>query len=400
MLDEIILYHQEVMSTVDRSFTRYLMTNIDWQDNAICIYGARGVGKTTLLCQYLLDTYQTAERALYISADNIHVAAKGLLSIATEYFTLGGEALFIDEIHKYPNWEVELKNILDIYRTRKIVISGSSTIALQTAKADLSRRVVYYHLAGLSFREYLTFNKVLDVEAVSLEQVLNEHVQLAELFQKIPVLKHFYDYLAYGYYPYFKLNRDTYYLKLNNVIEKVLLEDIAVMRGIKPPTITVLKKMLQLVSTSTSLIPNIDKISKQLGVTRDVIYNSFEYLDKSGLIHNLFAQAQGLKLIRKPGKIFMDNTNLLYALINRVKLEQEMGAVRETFFVNQILLQHTVTLPDKGDFFVDESCLFEVGGKRKGDHQIKSEHQAYLALDGLLVGFKNRIPLYLFGCLY
>lgn len=400
MLDELISYHQHLMSTMDTSFKRYLFDKINWQASAICVLGARGVGKTTLLCQYFLEKYKTTENALYISADNIHVTSHGLLKIASNYFALGGKALLIDEVHKYPDWTIEIKNIIDIFRDKQIIISGSSSIALHTSKADLSRRIVYYTLQGLSFREYLKVQKIISITPLSLTEVLENALGISNQFIKIPILKHFNDYLSYGYYPFFLEGIEDYRLKLSNVIEKVLTEDIAFTQHIKPQTIIVLKKFLWLIATTPCFIPNVDKISKSIGVTREIIYNTIEYLSQSGLITPIPPQGQGLKLLRKPGKIVMSNANLLHVINGSLKIQGDLGTVRETFFVNQLSLQHKITVHDATDFLIDDQFAFEIGGTSKERRKIKTDKPIFLALDGMTVGTGSNIPLFFFGLLY
>ncbi|MCB1119082.1 MAG: ATP-binding protein [Chlamydiia bacterium] len=401
MIQELTHLHQELMASIVITYRRFLYELIHWESQAICIYGARGVGKTTLICQYFLEKYGRADRALYISGDNIHVISEGLLSIATHYFSMGGEALFIDEVHKYPNWSIEVKNIIDTYRTKQIIISGSSAMELHEGKGDLSRRVVYYELPGLSFREYLQFMEVKELPAVTLDEVLKDHVSLAGLFADQSILKHFNDYLRYGYYPYFLESRSVYLLKINNVIEKVITEDIPASKSVKPNTILVLKKLLWLVANSTCLVPNVDRISKDLNVTRDVVYNGFEYLEKAGLIRNVFPETSGMRLVRKPGKIYLENTNLLHAINGSLSLEGDAGSIRETFFANQLALRYSIHIHETADFTIDNRYTIEVGGKNKKEKQIKQEgEKGYLAVDNIQVGIGKRIPLYLFGLLY
>lgn len=400
MLQDLINLHREVMSTIDCEMKRFLHALIEWESRGICIYGARGVGKTTLICQFLLERYGSVEKALYISGDNIHVLSLGLLNIATEYFAMGGEALFIDEVHKYPNWTIEVKNILDTFKKKQIIISGSSAMELKAGKGDLSRRVVYYELPGLSFREYLSFSLILSPKAHSLDEIINHHMKIAEDFVEFPILKHFNDYLRFGYYPYFLESRDVYFSKLNNVIEKVITEDIVAAKTIKPNTVIVLKKLLWLIATSICLVPNVDNISKSLHVTRDIIYSGFDYLERAGLIHNLYPGTKGMQLIRKPGKIYLDNTNLLFAINSSLSLEHQTGSVRETFFANQIAVKHSIRTDFHADFIIDQKYRFEVGGKSKNEKQIKDLPNSYLAIDGVHSGFGKRIPLYLFGLLY
>jgi uncharacterized protein len=394
MLGELISIHQEVMATTPMAFKRYLYPKINWRAKGLCILGDRGVGKTTLLCQNFLERYRNPEKGLYVSANHISVVSYGLVNIAQSFFSYGGETLYIDEVHKYPNWSVEIKNILDTYKDRQVIFSASSSLDLNKSKGDLSRRVVYHRLPGLSFREYLLLSNHIEVPVSSVPEILQHHVKLASGLASIPILKHFREYLKHGYYPFFTEGIEDYSSKVNNVIEKVVFEDIAVVYNLKQTTVPILKRILWLVATSNGLVPNIDKMSKNLGISREMIYNCLEYLN------DLFASGKGNNLIRKPGKIYLNNTNLLNAVHGSLKLESEIGGIREIFFVNQVSCGHKVALHDKGDFMVDEKWIVEVGGKGKNNKQIKGEQEAYLAVDDVKIGFGNKIPLYLFGFLY
>lgn len=399
-LAPLIAIHQLVMENIETRKRRYLFQAINWQGRGICLVGGRGVGKTTLMCQFLLEQYQSVNKALYISADNIYVLSSGLFAIAQEFFQYGGEALFIDEVHKYPNWAIELKNILDTYRNKQIIFSASSATALKKSKADLSRRVVYYELKGLSFREYLHLNSLINTSAISLETALREHVHIAESFKELPILKYFHDYLLHGYFPFFLEDLQDYLPKVNNIIEKILFEDIAVLYNLKQSTIPVLKKLLWLVATSKGFIPNIDRISQDLQVSREIVYTGIEHLAQTGLLNNVYSAGQGLKLVRKPAKIFMENTNLICAINGILKLSSDIGNLRETFFVNQLLHSHRLNCHDHADFILDGKTIIEIGGKPKSFRQTKGHSKAYLAVDGIVIGFGRKIPLYIFGLLY
>ena len=379
---------------------RYLYPRMNWEASGLCILGDRGVGKTTLLCQDLLERYKTPDKALYLSADHINVISYGLFNIAKNFFSYGGKALYIDEVHKYPLWSVEIKNILDTYKNCQVVFSASSSLDLNKSKADLSRRVVYHKLLGLSFREYLFLAEKIELPVYTFSEILQNHMAISSSLASIPILKHFNDYLHHGYYPFFLEGLDDYLSKVYNVIEKVLFEDIAIIYNLKQTTLPILKKLIWLVATSNGLIPNIDKMSKNLGVSREMIYNCLEYLSSSGLLNTLFSAGKGNALVRKPGKIYLNNTNLLNAVHGSLKLESELGGIRETFFVNQVSSIHKLSLHDKGDFLVDDRWVIEVGGSGKNDEQIRGLKEAYLAVDGIKVGFFNKIPLYLFGFLY
>lgn len=400
MLANLIQMHQEVMATTPRTFKRYLANEIHWDARGLCVLGDRGVGKTTLLCQDLLERYKTPNRALYFSADHVSVLAEGLFPIAQEFFAEGGEALYIDEVHKYPDWSIEIKNILDTYRGKQILFSASSSLDLNQSKGDLSRRVVYHRLAGLSFREYLSLVHGISVPAVSFSNLLQNHVSLASQFGSVPILQHFKEYLNHGYYPFFIEGLEDYFSKLTNVIEKVLFEDIAVVYNLRQTTVPILKRILWLAATSNGLIPNIDKMSKNLGISRELVYNCLEYLTHSGLLSEVAPFGKGNTLIRKPGKIYLSNSNLLYAIHGSLKTETDIGAIRETFFVNQVGSRHKISLHDRGDFLLDDQWIVEIGGKNKNDYQVRGEKEAYLVLDDIPIGFGHKIPLYLFGFLY
>lgn len=400
MLEELIAIHQEVMSTTPIAHKRYLYDKINWKTQAICLLGGRGVGKTTLMCQYLLEKYQDASNALYLSADNVYVVSTGLFAIARDYFKWGGKALFIDEVHKYPDWQREIKNIIDTYRKHQIVFSGSSSIDLIKSKYDLSRRVVYYELKGLSFREYILFSEGFNFPVQSLQNILENHVKIADSFKSMVILKTFKDYLQQGYFPFFLEGKEDYITKVFNIIEKIIFEDIAVVYNLRQSTLPILKKIIWLVATSKGLSPNIDRMSKNLSISREMLYHCLDYLDGSGLLTNVHYDAKGMKLIRKPGKIFIENTSLLCAIHADLKIENDIGGMRETFLVNQLMLNHRVNLHDDGDFLIDGKWVIEVGGKSKDFRQIQSVKNSYLAVDSIEVGIGKKIPLYLFGFLY
>ena len=274
-------------------------------------------------------------------------------------------------------------------------------LALQTSKVDLSRRLAYYSMKGLSFREYLTLKEKISVPAISLQDVLTSHVRLA---QKIatgkPMLKYFRQYLAMGYYPFFLEGEATFVSKLLSIIEKVLYEDVAIMGDIKKSKIAVLKKMLWLIATAGSFTVNIDKISRDIGISKDYVYAYFEYLERAGLIYCLRPGGKGFALARKPQKAFINDPNLLSVLHSHLMSENDQGSLRETFFVNQLKDLVKITASDKGDFLISDKYVFEVGGRGKTFKQVKDMNNAYVVADRMEIGAGNKIPLYLFGMLY
>lgn len=401
MMGKLFAIHNNVVKNVPLEFRRYLYNQIDWKSNAICVTGARGVGKTTMLLQYYHEHYGDVEKCLYISADNVEAAATGLFNIASEYFAFGGEALMVDEIHKYPNWQIELKNILDTFKGNKLLVSGSSSLNLKKGKADLSRRLAYYDLKGLSFREYITLKEGKTFPASSLDDVLKNHVKHAQrISSMITVLKSFRNYLSAGYYPFFVEGEATYSQKVLNIIEKVLYEDVAIIGNVKPINIVAIKKILRLIAGSSPFTPNIDKLSRELGISKEYVYHYIEYLEQAGIIAALYSEGKGYKLLRKPAKLFLENTNLLAAINGSLRLESEQGTARETFFMNQVGSSHRIAAAMQGDFIVNSGTVFEIGGKGKNSGQIQDIKNAYLALDKIEIGAGNKIPLYLFGFLY
>ncbi|MFC1825216.1 ATP-binding protein [Thermodesulfobacteriota bacterium] len=401
-LSEFSSIQSSLLGRVPRTPRRSLLDRINWNNRLLGIVGARGTGKTTLLLQRLADKDTGDGRYLYISADHIHVQATGLYEIASQFFRLAGETIIIDEIHKYNNWQQEIKNLYDAFSSARIFFSGSSTLALQKGKADLSRRAFFYNLPGLSFREYLDFTHGLKFRSISLPELLQNHQSLAsEVLEKGPILGHFMEYLNQGVYPFFLEGQDEYLPRILNVLEKVLYEDIPSTTGIKSASVPLLKRILWLVATSQPLIPNIEKISRDIGISKVSVYTYLDSLERAGLLQSIFPAETGFRLVRKPAKIFIENTNLLKAIVGEIGGKGEKGAVRETFFSNQLRSAGmNVRIPKRGDFLVADRYLFEVGGRKKGRGKIPDTEKAFIVRDDTEVGFGNSIPLWLFGFLY
>ncbi len=401
MLEELFEIQIEAAASVDLSFKRYLYDRIDWGTRLFCIVGARGVGKTTLLLQSYREKYRSPEECLYISADNIKVAAWGLFDIASEFFKTGGLFLIIDEIHKYPSWARELKNIYDSFPKAKIAITGSSSLGLLGGKHDFSRRMMVYYLKGLSFREYLQLETGASFKTHSIEEIVRSHVSIASSVRgKTSVLKYFKEYLNSGYYPFYLEGREQYHVKLNNVVEKVLSEDIPALFGLKASSVPLLRKLIYLIATSQPFTPNMERISSQLGISREYAYHYLDYLEKAGIFAAVYPDAQGLKLVRKPQKVYLENPNLFYAVLGAVGFRSEIGAVRESFFLNQAGALHKVAGGDAADFVVDGRYHVEVGGTGKDRKQVAGKKNSFIAADGLEIGAKDKIPLWLMGFLY
>lgn len=401
MLGEFVELQIENARSVDMAFKRYLFGQINWNARLVGIVGARGTGKTTLLLQYYKEHFSSPEECLYITADHVRVAALGLFEIASDFFKMGGKVFIIDEVHKYPDWTREVKNIYDSFPKAKIIVSGSSTTAVIQGKHDLSRRIMLYTLRGLSFREYLELELHEKLDAYALNDIIGKHVKIASSLIRIPnILKHFNDYLNHGHYPFYLEGKDEFPSKLGNVIEKIISSDIPAIYGLKPSSIHFLRKLIYLVATSQPFIPNVERISGQLGLSKEYVYNYLDYLEEAHLFSFLHKNEQGLKLVRKAQKIYLENPNLFHAILGKTGFRSEIGAVRESFFVNQLAGVHRIHVGDQNDFVVDGEYDFEIGGRQKGSEQLRGKKNAVIAADGIEVGTKNKIPLWLFGFLY
>ncbi len=392
----------KLLKQVSRKFKRSLYGRINWKNRLIGLVGGRGTGKTTLLLQHLTESGSVSPNHLYISADHIRVEALGLYEIATRFFQMGGEVIAIDEIHKYGGWPQEVKNIYDAFPLAKILFSGSSSLALQLGKADLSRRAVFYNLPGLSFREYLHLTKEIEFPPIKFKDLLRDHASFSsDVVAEGPVLRYFQNYIDHGVYPFFMEGEEEYPAKLGNIIEKVLYEDIVSTSGMKSMNVPILKRIIWLVATSQPFKPNFEKISKNLGISKPSLYIYLDYLEKSGLLSGVMAQGASAKLARKPAKIYLGNTNLLRAVSGELSREDPIGTIRETFVQHQLdSAGLQLRIPEKGDFLIENKYLFEVGGHSKGKHQIKGKENAYILKDDIDIGFGNVIPMWLIGFLY
>ncbi|MCF6241011.1 MAG: AAA family ATPase [Bacteroidales bacterium] len=379
-------------------FKRFLMKRINWKRRLIGIKGARGTGKTTLLLQYIKENFGLSDEALYVSLDNIYFSEYKLIDLADTFVKFGGKYLFLDEVHKYPNWSREIKNIYDDYPELKIVFTGSSILEIDKSEADLSRRAVIYQLPVLSLREYVSIKYGIRHNAYSLAEILENHKEIArEINKTIKPVKVFNDYSKIGAYPFFTEAELEYESHLQRIINLILETDLPAFNSIDYSSIMNLKKLLLVISESVPFKPNISKLSVKIGVTRDTLIKYLAYLEKAHLILLLRSNTKGISKMAKPEKIFLNNSNLLFALQAQ---GANAGTVRETFFFNQLSVFHKVEHPAKADFIIDNTHTFEIGGKNKTQKQIAHIPNSYLVSDDIEYGFKNKIPLWLFGFLY
>jgi predicted AAA+ superfamily ATPase len=364
----------------------------------IGISGARGTGKTTLLLQRIKNSMPEGSVALYASLDDIYFAENSLLLLAEDFNKKGGESLFLDEVHKYPNWSRELKNIYDSLPALKVIFTSSSALDIYKGAYDLSRRAMVYNLPGLSFREFIELKHGKKLPVFTLEQVLHNAETIVPLILKeIRPIMYFEEYLRLGYYPFFIESEDNYHIRIANILNLVMETELTSIFNLDYYSVLKMKKMLAVLSRIVPYKPNIESLSKQIGTTRDTLLKYLYYLEKADILKWLTKDTFGINYLNKPDKLYLNNTNLAFALSNE---KPDKGNLRETFFLNQISVKHKTSYPDKGDFLVDDKYLFEVGGKSKNSKQIANMENAFLAVDDVEYADGNRIPLWLFGFLY
>jgi len=387
------------LSNVSLDFTRSAMAEIPWKAQLVGIKGARGVGKTTLLLQYIkLHLSNQMAQTLYVSLDSFWFSSHSLSELIEDFYKQGGKFLFLDEVHKYPNWAQELKNAYDDYPDLKVVFTGSSALEILNARADLSRRAVIYEMQGFSFREFLGIETKIDFSILSLNEILEKHVEITqEIGQKIKPFQYFSKYLEFGYYPFYREDKELYDIKLAEVVNMILEIELPLLRGIESGYVFKLKELLSVISASVPFTPNISKLGEKLTINRSTILSYLHYFQEVRLTNNLFKEANGISKLQKPQKIYLENTNLMQILSPS---NVNIGNVRETFFANQVGFRHNLLYTDKGDFLVDKKYTFEIGGKGKTKHQIDGIENAFIAADEIEFGFNQKIPLWLFGFLY
>lgn len=397
-IDSLYQTSARLVSRITSSFHRYLYNQINWDNWLIAIKGARGVGKTTLLLQYIKEHFADhPERALYVSLDNLWFANKSMSEVVEYHYTHGGTHIFIDEIHKYPNWQTLIKNIADEYPDLHVVYTGSSMLKIDHSQGDLSRRLRDYTLNGLSFREFLAFEEVLKIDAVKLDELLQNHVPLAmKITGQTKVLSLFERYLEHGYYPFYKREADGFNARLQQVVRTVLNEDTPAVEDIAFATIQKLQRMLMILAERVPQTPKMSELYAILETNREQGLKMLSLLERAGLLLLLSSPTKEFQHLSKPDKIYLNNSNLMAALTDHT----DIGTVRETFFLNQLKSVAEITYPKQGDFLVDRKHLFEVGGKNKTFNQIKDIPDSYLAVDNTEIGHGSRIPLWMFGLLY
>jgi predicted AAA+ superfamily ATPase len=398
-MEKLIEKYQQKITATKTQFVRSLMHDINWDARLIGIKGARGVGKTTLLLQYIkLHLSHQLQSSLYVSLDNIWFTENKLVDMVDLFVKKGGKYLFLDEVHKYPQWSIEIKNIYDDYPELKVVFTGSSLLEILKARGDLSRRAIVYTMQGLSFREYLNMQTGTTFKQYKLTEILQNHQQLSsDVVSKIKPLQYFLPYLQKGYYPFFNEQIDLYYQRVEEVINMILEVELPQLRNVDVAYARKLKQLMLIIAESAPFIPNISKLSERLGLNRQTLLSYLFYLDESHLSYSIYKDATGITQLQKPDKLFLENSNLMYTVTGA---STDIGNVRETFFANQLCYKHLVEQSKESDFIIDGKYTFEIGGKTKRKKQIQDIPEAYIAADDIEFGFDNKIPLWLFGFLY
>ncbi len=398
MIESILELSEFRMTNVSAKQSRYLINQIPQGQQLVLIRGSRGTGKTTLLLQFLRSMGLPSSRAAYISLDDIIFNRYPAEDFADWFVKRGGKYLFIDEVHRNPQWSVIVKSLYDRYPMLKMIISGSSALQMERGEADLSRRMLSLNLNELSLREFIAMKYDIGFPAVSIEELLLDHERVArEISSQVKPLMLFDEYLKYGAYPYFLEGIRYYHERLANTVNAVIDTDLPAVSGITYGTILKIRKLLSVLAEAVPFTPNINELSGRVEVSRDLLYRYLHLLEKAGLIYQLRRDSKGISMMSKPEKIYLHNANLSQALTLH---GPDKGSERETFFLNQVSALYEVNYPDKGDFIVEGRYTIEVGGRKKTGKQIAEVDNAFVAKDNIEHGSGNIIPLWLFGFLY
>ena len=398
IMESILELSESRVTKISANQSRYLMNQIPGDQRLVLIRGSRGTGKTTLLLQFLRSLELPSSRAVFISLDDIIFSRLPAEDFTDWFVKRGGEYLFIDEVHKNPNWSVIVKSLYDRYPNLKMLVSGSSALQMEKGEADLSRRMLTLNLNELSLREFISMKYDIDFPAISREELLIGHERIARKVSSLAKPLMFLDeYLKYGAYPYFLEGIQYYHERVANSVKAVLDTDLPAVSGITYGTILKIRKLLSVLAEAVPFTPNINELSGRVGISRDLLYRYLHLLEQAGLIYQLRRDSRGISMMSKPEKIYLHNTNLSQALTLH---HPDKGSERETFFLNQVSARYKVNYPDKGDFVVGGRYTIEVGGRKKTGRQIAEVDNAFVVRDDIEYGSGKTIPLWLFGFLY
>lgn len=396
-MEQLLEKSAALVQRIQSEKRRYLYHEINWENRLVGIKGARGTGKTTLMLQKLKELRLAPMEGTYWSLDDFYFTTHSLVETAEEFYKKGGKYLFLDEVHKYENWSIHIKNLYDFYPELKIVFTGSSIIDISREEGDLSRRVLMYSLFGLSYREYLAFNDLYGFEPISLKDMLSVNCKWSTMFpQDFRPLAHFGGYLEHGYYPFSMEDKAGYGTRIQQLVRLIVEYDMAELKGFD---IRNAKKMLQLLNVVASNVPfqpNLSAVAIKSGIHRNSVLSYLHFLEEAQLIKLLYPSGISLAIMQKPEKIYLNNTNLAFALS---ATNPNTGNLRETFFISQVSVRHKLAYPKQGDFLVDNTYNFEVGGKHKTGKQLKDITDSFVVADNAEFP-TGKLPLWLFGFLY
>lgn len=389
-------YHRKI-AKIDLRFKRYLYSQINWKSRMIGIKGPRGVGKTTMLLQHILENYEDIDQTLYASLDDLWFSSHTLVELVDWANRHGIMRLYLDEVHRYEQWSVNLKNIYDNYPDMSIVYTSSSLLVMDNAKVDLSRRQTIYTLYGMSFREYLVFENALNLDPIPFNELIRNHVPHAmTITGTIKVVPLFEVYLRHGYYPFYRESIEDFPSRLRETVSVVIDSDLPAVENVSFETLQKVKRLLMIICERVPFKPNMSRLWKQLDTNNELGLRMLYALDKAQILGLLTSRTKSYKHLYKPDKIYLGNPNLMHVLCPHV----DKGNERETFFYSQLRVANEVKYPAQGDFLVNDKYLFEVGGSSKTFDQIADVPDSFLAVDDTEVGHGNRIPLWMFGLLY
>lgn len=398
-MDALFRKHKMLISQVSTDIVREIMDTIKWEKQIVAIRGSRGVGKTTIMRQYIKQKYGVnAGEALYCVMDSMYFTNHNLLDLADRFHQMGGKHLFLDEVHRYPTWSREIKEIMDLYPDLKITFTGSSLIQILNADADLSRRVLSYTMKGLSFREFLQFYKGIRLPKYDLDNVLSHYDDICNDVNKLCRPQSlFEEYLRVGYFPFFDGNEEEYYSRIENVIDFIVDQELPLFCGIEPSNTRKIKAMIQFLADSHPFELNIAKLSARLELNKHTVLGYINCLGRAELLQLLYSDSKTITRLQKPDKIYLHNPNMFYAL----GYGDKIGTIRECFFVNQISVNHTVEYgKTQGDFIVDGKITIEVGGKDKTFEQVADLPDFYIMADRMEFAVGKKLPLWLAGMVY
>ena len=399
IMDTLFKKHRTLISQTNTGIVREIMKSVNWEKQLVSIRGSRGVGKTTLMRQYIKQMYGVnAGEALYCVMDSMYFTSHTLMEVAERFHLMGGKHLFLDEVHKYPTWSKELKEIIDLWPDMKITFTGSSLLQILNADADLSRRVLSYDMAGLSFREYLRFYKNIELPVHTLKEVLEDADAVCDEVCKVchpqPLFE---EYLRAGYYPFYDGDEQEYYSRIENVVSFIIDQEMTQLCGVDPAYTRKLKAMMLFLANNVPYDVNIAKLASYLELNKNTVLSYLSSMQKAELLHLLYADNKSVTKMQKPDKIYVHNPNMLCALSSNLNV----GTLRECFVVNQLSVNHTVEYgKTQGDFLIDGKITVEVGGQDKSFDQIADIPNSYILADSMEFPIGKKLPLWVVGLLY